>query len=279
MADRWNTGNAGWDPNEAKRLKKELRDEAMRLRDEFTSEWQRQMAEQMEEMRGQRGPARGPRRGAPRGGREPLSRERIVDQAMKIMEDEGFDKVTMRKVAWGLDTGPASIYAHVQSMSELHGHMLNRMLASLELEDSEGTWRERVARLLDRYRLHLLANPGLARSAVTARPSGHHYLALVERLLALLDEGGVPMSQASWGVDLLLLWATSSAAEHAKDEDQEAAESREGEWEALRTAVEHADRYPHISALGLDLVGGDGQSRSQWAIDALLAGIASTPRD
>ena len=276
MADKWSAEDIGWDPAEARRLKKELRDEAIRLRDEFKSEFQRQMADQMEELRGQRGPGRGraPRRPG-RPGREPLSRERIIDEAMKIMEKEGLDKVTMRKVAWGLDTGPASIYAHVRSMSELHGHMLDRVLANLDLEDTEGTWRERIARLLNRYWTHLLANPDLARSTVTARPSGHHYLALVERLLALLDEGGVDKDQASWGVDLLLLWATAGAAEHADREDEGA---REAEWEALRTAVSHADLYPHISAIGLDLVGGNGSSRSQWAIEALLNGIAGTAR-
>jgi AcrR family transcriptional regulator len=283
MADKRSPDETGWDSADTKRLKKELRDEAVRLRDELKAEWQRQLAIQMEEFREQGGARRretrspGMRGGRPhaRGGREPLSRERIVDEAMAIMGSEGLDKVTMRKVAWALDTGPASIYAHIRSMSELHGHMLDRILAGLDLDDSEGSWREQLSRLLIGYTQLLLETPELARSAVAARPAGHHYLALVERLLSLLDEGGIEMARAAWGVDLLLAWATANAAEHAETDDEAA---REAEWEALRTAITHAEKYPHVSALGLDLLGGTGPERSAWIIDALINGIAATPR-
>ena len=57
--------------------------------------------------------------------------------------------------------------------------------------------------------------PGTGPSARAARPSGEHYLSLVETLLALLAEGGVPAAQAAWGVDVLLQFATATAAEHA----------------------------------------------------------------
>lgn len=254
-------------------FKRELREEALRLRDEFFGEWQQALADQGSAKRG------GARGGQPRGGRrgrEPLTRERIVDAAMKIMEKDGLDKVNMRKIAWELDTGPASIYGHVRSMAELHGLLLDRLLANLELEDDTSDWREALAGVVARYVRLLIENPELARSAVAARPSGHHYLALVERLLSLMDEGGIDMARAAWGVDLILAWATASAAEHA-----ESAETgpQETEWEALRTAVSHADRYPHVAALGLDLVGGTGEQRAQWTLNALINGIAATPRD
>jgi Tetracyclin repressor-like, C-terminal domain len=59
-------------------------------------------------------------------------------------------------------------------------------------------------------------HPEFARPALAARPTGHHSLAVVERLLALLHEGGIPPGQAAWGLDLLL-WVTARAAEHAAD--------------------------------------------------------------
>jgi AcrR family transcriptional regulator len=194
---------------------------------------------------------------------------------MELMGKHGLDGVTMRRIAMKLETGPASIYVHVRSMAELHGHMLDRTLADLDLEDTEGGWRERIARLLDRYVGLLDAHPELAISAMAARPSGHNYLALVERLLALMAEGGVPDGQRSWGVDLLLLWATAGAVENAEREESSV---RASEWDALRIAIANGDTYPHITAIGLDLVAGTPEQRGRWAIDALLTGIAGTPR-
>jgi hypothetical protein len=110
---------------------------------------------------------------------------------------------------------------------------------------------------------------------MAARPSGHNYLALVERLLALMAEGGVPDAQRSWGVDLLLLWATAGAVEDAAREESGV---RASEWDALRTAIANGETYPNVTAIGLDLVGGTPEQRRRWAIDALLTGIAGTPR-
>ncbi len=247
--------------------------EINRVKEEFKDEWQRALAEGLAGMQGGRPDER---RGRGRGrSREPLSRDLIVDTAVALMERDGIDKVTMRRIAMKLDTGPASIYVHVRSMAELHGYMLDRILAGLDLDVEEGTWRERIAGILDRYVELLMDTPDLASSALTARPSGRNFLALVERLLALMEEGGVSLGQRSWGVDLLLLWATAGAAEHAGREPGDVPDS---EWEALRTAMTNSGDYPHIAEIGLDLVGGTPPERGRWAIDALLTGIAETPR-
>ena len=261
-------------PPDPARLRAEFRMEINRLKDEFKDEWQRALAEGLA---GVQNAHVDERRGRGRGrSREPLSRDLIVDTAMAIMGRDGIDKVTMRRIAMKLDTGPASIYVYVRSMAELHGHMLDRILEGLDLDVEDGTWRERIAGILDRYVELLMDNPDLASSALTARPSGRNFLALVERLLALMEEGGVDIGQRSWGVDLLLLWATAGAAENAGREREDAPDS---EWDALRTAMTNSDDYPHIAEIGLDIVGGTPVERGRWAIDALLTGIAGTPRD
>jgi AcrR family transcriptional regulator len=261
-------------PPDPARLRAEFRMEIERLKEEFKDDWQRALAEGLAGLGDDRGSERRGR--GRRNAREPLSRELIVDTAMALMERHGLDKVTMRKIAMSLDTGPASIYVYVRSMAELHGHMLDRILVDIDLDGGDGSWKERVARIIDDYVGLLLDNPDLARSALAARPSGHHFLALVERLLALMDEGGVGIGQRAWGVDLILLWATAGAAEHAERAGDDVPVS---EWEALRTAISNSGDYPHIAEIGLDLVGGTPEERGRWAIDALLTGIAGTPRE
>jgi len=134
-----------------------------------------------------------------------------------------------------------------------------------------------VVRVLGSYTGILIEHPALARSALVTRPSGPNYLALVERLLSLLREGGVADPQSAWGVDLLLLFATSIALEHGtRGLTLDDGEDEEALAEALRQA--DATGYPTIAALGDDLLSGTPEARFEWHVRVLLAGIALTAR-
>ncbi|MFJ4831570.1 TetR/AcrR family transcriptional regulator [Streptomyces sp. NPDC088747] len=205
-----------------------------------------------------------------------LTRDGIVATAVGIMRAEGLRKVTMRRLAQELDTGPASLYVYVRNTAELHAAVLDALLGTVESPPAEGDWRARLERVLTSYTAVLFEHPGLAQSALVARPSGQHYLDLVEGLLALLDEGGVPPGQAAWGVDLLLQYATATAAEHAVQE--RAVETRD-DWDALTRALRESsgDTHPHIAALAGQLVSGEPRARLSWGFRMLLNGILHTP--
>jgi AcrR family transcriptional regulator len=198
----------------------------------------------------------------------PLSRDGVVAVALRIMQEEGLEKVTMRRVAAELDTGPASLYVYVANMAELHGALLDELL--FDLSDFSGGWREGVIDLLGHYHEILDKYPSLARSVLLLRPAGPRYVRLIDTLLGLLHEGGVPPAQAAWGVDLLLQMATASAAEHSGD-----GQSDQQQVEAVRDA-DPAD-YPNVSRVKDELFAGNGMERRRWAFTALLEGIAATP--
>jgi AcrR family transcriptional regulator len=199
----------------------------------------------------------------------PLSRDGVIAVALRIMQEEGLEKVTMRRVAAELDTGAASLYVYVSNMAELHGALLDELLA--DLPDFSGRWLESAIDLLGQYHSILTRYPGLARSVLLLRPAGPRYVRLIDTLLGLLHEGGVPPAQAAWGVDLLLQMTTASAAEHAGD-----GQSDQQQIEAVRDAGP-AD-YPNISRVRDELFAGTGAERRRWALTALVEGIAATPR-
>jgi hypothetical protein len=108
------------------------------------------------------------------------------------------------------------------------------------------------------------------------RPSGPGYLHLVDGLLALLS-AEVPAGRAAWAVDLLLHFATSTATEQGTR--SRAAGAREEEEQAIAAiASASADTYPHIAALGLELVSGAGPDRLTWGFHVLINGILQTAR-
>ncbi|MET9530525.1 TetR/AcrR family transcriptional regulator C-terminal domain-containing protein [Streptomyces sp. NPDC006649] len=204
-----------------------------------------------------------------------LTRGGIVAAALGIMRADGLEKVTMRRLAQDLDTGPASLYVYVSNTAELHAAILDELLGTLP-EPADGPWRERLEELLTAYTLVLFAHPGLARSALVARPSGPHYLTLIESLLRFLDEGDVPDGRAAWGVDVLMQYATATAAEHST---REHAVDAQDEWDALTHAVHTADErtHPRIAALAPRLVSGAPDERLSWGFQALINGVVHTP--
>ncbi|GAA1907835.1 TetR/AcrR family transcriptional regulator [Streptantibioticus ferralitis] len=221
----------------------------------------------------------GPRSRRERPAKPALTRPGIIAAAVEIMRGEGLERVTMRRLAQQLDTGPASLYVYVRNTAELHAAVLDELLGAVDLTPvhAEGDWRERLETVLVSYTTVLFEHPGLARSALVARPSGEHYLTLIEGLLALLDEGGVPGAQAAWGVDVLLQHATATAAEHAT---RGRAAGAQQEWDALTRALHGAreQTHPHIAALAAELLSGAPQDRLSWGFHMLINGIAQTPR-
>ena len=79
---------------------------------------------------------------------QPLTREGIVAAAVRIMQAEGLDRVTMRRLAQELDTGPASLYVYVRNTAELHAAMLEELLGQVDLTPvtAAGDWRDRLTR-------------------------------------------------------------------------------------------------------------------------------------
>jgi AcrR family transcriptional regulator len=221
---------------------------------------------------------------APRSRRErpakpALTYEGIVATALRVMRTEGLRRVTMRRLAQELDTGPASLYVYLSSTAELHAAILDELLAEVDLgpATAPGDWRDRLVAVLGSYTSVLFEHPGLGHSALLARPSGPHQLALVEAVLALLHEGGVPDSQAAWGVDVLLQVATATAAEQSARDRDAAADAEE---HALLRAVREAPAatHPRIAALGDELFSGTPEQRLAWVFRMAVNGILATPR-
>jgi AcrR family transcriptional regulator len=208
-----------------------------------------------------------------------LTRAGIIETAVALLRAEGLERVTMRRLAAELDTGAASLYVYVRNTAELHAAVLDEMLVPLALmpNDESESWADRVRGVLWSYTGILIEHPALARSALVTRPSGSHFLALVERLLALLAEGGVAAGRAAWGIDLLLQFATSVALEHGtRNETAGTQDEEEAVAEALRGAA-GSGRYPAIAAIGEAVLTGGAAERYGWGVAVLLSGIAMTP--
>jgi AcrR family transcriptional regulator len=212
--------------------------------------------------------------------RRPLSRELIVDTAMRILDAEGIDALSMRRVAMELRTGPASLYAHVTGKDELLELMIDRVVGEIEMPEPEpARWQEQIVESAQAAHRVWTRHPGIARAALANIPVGQNSLRYGEATLAILRAGGVPDEQAAWFLDRLALYVLADAFEeslhrergrHTQADAQEYVAQIRDYYQRLP-----ADRFPIITSMVEPLTSGGGDQRLRFGVELMVRGLAS----
>ena len=148
----------------------------------------------------QRLPDRSPKRR-----RDPISREAIVDAAIRLLDAEGLDAFSMRRVADELGTGAASLYWHVGSKDGLFDLVFDKIIGEGTIPDPvPGKWREQLKQVARAQRAISLQHPYIVRISFGRIPMGPNALRYSERVLAILRAGGLPPKLAVQGSHLLI---------------------------------------------------------------------------
>ncbi|MDT7627578.1 MAG: hypothetical protein QOF99_8479 [Pseudonocardiales bacterium] len=195
-----------------------------------------------------------------------------MSTGLDLLEAGGSANLSLRKIATALDTGSASLYVYVESLDHLKALMLDAAYGEITYR-ADLPPGERVEAALKSLLDVLLRRRGLARIAAGSMPEGENWLRLNEFLLDGLLEAGVPPERAAWGIDLLLLQVTAKAAELTAWLDQGDVIARTEQVYAAAPA----ETFPRLHELHELIFMGPGPRRFQWAVQALLCGIANTP--
>jgi AcrR family transcriptional regulator len=211
--------------------------------------------------------------------RQPLSQELIVDTALRILDSEGLDAVTMRRVAQELDTGPASLYAHVANKEELQHLMLDRVAGEIEVpEPDPERWQEQVKEYARACQKVWTAHADIARISLGTVPTGPNSMRAAEGMLAILKAGGVPDQVAAWTLDRMGLYIDGDAYEAgvyiAREKTGFDAEAYFGQVREYFESLPK-DRFPLITSMVDSLMAGDGDERFEFGIDLFVRGLAS----
>jgi AcrR family transcriptional regulator len=209
----------------------------------------------------------------------PITVGRVVDTALGLVATEGYEALTMRRLAGALDTGPASLYAHVVNKADLDELLIGRLCAELVLpEPDPATWREQIrgvcAQLRDRY----LEYPGISRAALAVAPTDLEVMRVNEAMLAILLTGGVAPQTAAWAIDALLLYVSAycletSIAHRRRAHDDDAWVVDRAELQR-RLAALPAETFPNTTRHAAELTAGEGHDRFDFTLALMIEGLA-----
>ncbi|QXJ23462.1 TetR/AcrR family transcriptional regulator [Actinomadura graeca] len=122
----------------------------------------------------------------PRGGRRPkLTREAIVETAIKIADTDGLDAVSIRRIAGELGVRAMSLYTHIDAKEELFDLMYDVVAEEVLIEgEIPDDWREAILEIACRERDTGLRHPWMFQIAGRSLRVGPNGLRHAEQSLA-----------------------------------------------------------------------------------------------
>lgn len=216
------------------------------------------------------------RRGPSGGRKKPITVEAIIDTAFGIVASEGYEALTMRRVATALETGPASLYAHVVNKDDLDDLLLGRLYAQIELpEPDPGTWRQQITSVCTQMRDQYSRYPGISGAALAIVPTNLETMRVNEGMFAIVLAGGVDPQTAAWAIDALTLYVNAYCLETSLRDRA----ARNGDnWvvsrdELLRRFAELPDTFPQTKRYAAELTSGTGHDRFDFTVKLILDGL------
>jgi AcrR family transcriptional regulator len=213
--------------------------------------------------------------------RTPLSRDAIVDAALAILDAEGVDALTIRRLGQELGTGSASLYWHIAGKDELCELVYDRIMGEIELpEPDPSRWEDQLKDMARQSYRVMLSHNDAVRLSIGRPPAGPNTLPIVEWMLGLIRSAGIPDQAAAYFGNTLgrLLDASvledSSAIRGHDDAQDVGGEMMRDYWSSLP-----ADRFPNISSLADTTFDGSPDALFEFGLDLLIRGLAAYTDD
>jgi len=204
------------------------------------------------------------------GGEQPLSRERIVATAVELLDAQGIDGLTIRRLADRLGAGAMSLYWHIDNKEGVLDLALDAVLdyqRSPQIGEIQN-WRAAIVHMLEDWRATMLRHPWSA-SLLPRRALGPNMLSRLEWLSKTLSDAGVAhadLNAAIWSLWNYVMGATITRASFdVSDADRAATQER---------LIALSERYPTIGRTRL-LMDDDWDGAFRKGLDFLLDGLAS----
>ncbi|NUR69302.1 MAG: TetR/AcrR family transcriptional regulator [Hamadaea sp.] len=223
------------------------------------------------------------RRGPSGGNKQPITVDAVVATAFDLVRREGYEALTMRRLATALETGPSSLYAHVVNKEDLDELLIGRLCAAIELpEPDPANWRQQIVDVCRQLRDQYLRYPGISQAAFAAAPSNLDTLRVAEGMLAILLAGGVEAQAAAWAIDSLVLYVNAYSLEVSLAE-RRTGHRPEG-WvvgrdELLRRFAALPDTFPQTKRYAPELTAGTVDDRFTFTLGLMIDGLPVSRAD
>lgn len=201
-----------------------------------------------------------------------MTRDRIVAEAVALLDEEGVGGLTMRRLAERVGAGPTTLYWHVATKDDVVDLALDQIFGEVPLpERPADDWQADVRTIITGWRAAMLRHPWSA--TLLGRPLlGPNVLARTEYLQAALVRSGLAEPHLTAAIHALanyVIGSTLTLATWRRPDDPELRRA------AQQHLADRRDLYPTLVAHG-HLDDQDWDAVFGHGLTYLLNGLAAT---
>ncbi|WP_298834732.1 TetR/AcrR family transcriptional regulator [uncultured Piscinibacter sp.] len=199
--------------------------------------------------------------------REPLSRERIARAALALIDAEGLEACTMRRLGASLGVEAMALYHHLPTKGDLLDAVMELLLDEMDMPTrAEAPPLQRVRRVMRSYWEIAVRHPRAFILLAARRFNTDRAFRLYEQLLEAFADAGLDAAGSARWFRLIGGFASGAGMAYAA--------SSEAVADATSLRLEHApDRipYPHVRAVAPYLRVQNLDAGFEFGMDRLMA--------
>jgi TetR/AcrR family transcriptional regulator, tetracycline repressor protein len=199
--------------------------------------------------------------------RAPLSRERILEAAVRFVDREGLDALSMRRLGAELGVEAMSLYNYVPSKNALLDGMVEVILGEVEIPSENDDWEERVREGYRAFRRLAHEHPEVFPLLVTRPPTTMDGVWLVEEFLRTLEDAGFDNKTALHAFRALSSYTFGYAMAEIRGFALESEGARTG------ASKIPSRQFPRLSELKTYLESVDHDAEFEFGLGTILTGL------
>lgn len=206
-----------------------------------------------------------------------LDRQRVLQAALELVDRDGLDALTIRRLAADLSVDAMAIYRHAASKDDLLDGLVDITMADLHIDPDAEDWRAQLHGLADQIRAASRAHPNVfplmltrpLKMSLSTRPRS--VLLITEQIFELLRSAGLDATSTISCYRRFISWTLGRLLEELRD----VVDVHEETEPALRFGLHRLPiaEYPQLRALASTL------EESHHAEDDLHNGLSALMAD
>jgi AcrR family transcriptional regulator len=203
--------------------------------------------------------------------RDRLSRRRVLEAALRIVDSEGLNALTMRRLGRELGVEAMSLYRHVPNKDALLDGIVELIVLEIEVPaDVDGDWKEAARQIVRSYRRAAHSHPN-AFPLVTMRPlNTPEGLRRLDATFEILRRAGLDEPTAIVAFRTLASYTRGFALEEVTGR---AIGAEPLGSDRLDPRALPADEFPRLAELAPRLVAADRDAEFERGVDLILTGL------
>lgn len=208
-----------------------------------------------------------------------LDRDKILAAAFKLLDAEGLEGLTMRRLAQSMGVQAPSLYWHFESRSALLEGMADAMLDGVAHPSNKAeTWDEVVRRVGRETRAALRARRDGAKLFAGTYPVSENVFRAADAIMTAIKGAGLSATMAGWATFTLIYFVIGFVIEEQTVEPFEAKGEPQVNLAALRAPIEAYAKetgHPTIVEALPAILDENFDARFEFGLDLIVRGLAS----